>query len=233
MADNKSSVDTWRRAGTLRDRLREVSGTILAMVHAGPKAQESRQSAHQAVKTLNDLLDKTSEDVVPREYGHAPILDEVHWMLVVLAKEKEAVPDEEGFFNYWNAVVEAIGVEADRLDSLRASLETLPEVKAASPPPPADTKADRPEWNRGRGQLLFRGNVVKRARVGIAKNVVMVLDSFQELDWQERVDDPLPEGRNQQRLHETIKSLNRGLNGLRFHADGKGQGFVWEPAEGH
>ena len=67
-----------------------------------------------------------------------------------------------------------------------------------------------------------------------APNQRLVLATFQESGWPERIDDPLP-GRNGQdrkrRVRETAKSLNRGLapGVARFHADGTGTGFRWAP----
>jgi hypothetical protein len=59
--------------------------------------------------------------------------------------------------------------------------------------------------------------------------VVCIIDAFQELDWPERIDDPLPNGQNSQRLNETIHSLNERLRFIRFRADGTGCGILWEP----
>ena len=57
-----------------------------------------------------------------------------------------------------------------------------------------------------------------------------VLDAFQEDGWPDRIDDPLSPSKDQQRLHETIASLNENmaLPLVHFRADGTGQGIVWE-----
>jgi hypothetical protein len=62
----------------------------------------------------------------------------------------------------------------------------------------------------------------------VAKNVVKILDAFQEDGWPKRIDDPLQPSKDQQRLHEAIKRLNDNLDILRFRADGTGQGILWE-----
>jgi hypothetical protein len=99
-----------------------------------------------------------------------------------------------------------------------------------SPKPAAQMGVDRPvpAWNKDRGELSYRTVVVKRVRTAVATNVVKVLDVFQEEGWPDRIDDPLDPSKDQQRLHETIKRLNDNLKEIRFHADGMGQGIVWE-----
>ena len=92
-------------------------------------------------------------------------------------------------------------------------------------------KHDRaiPSWHKDRGELTFQSKIIKRIRsVSVAKNVVRVLDVFQEENWPDRIDDPLDPSKDQQRLHETIKRLNDNLEMIRFRADGTGQGILWE-----
>jgi hypothetical protein len=89
--------------------------------------------------------------------------------------------------------------------------------------------AHKPKWDRDSGELLLDGEVIRRVKsLKKAKNIVAVLDAFEEEHWQRRIDDPLPGGRNQKRLHETVKRLNDGLEKIRFRADGSGEGFKWE-----
>jgi hypothetical protein len=90
-----------------------------------------------------------------------------------------------------------------------------------------------PEWDEARRELRYDGQVIKRYRVP-ARNQALVLATFQELDWPEVIDDPLPpEGEQdpKQRLQATIKSLNRNqLKPLiRFHGNGNGLQVSWEP----
>lgn len=87
--------------------------------------------------------------------------------------------------------------------------------------------APKPSWDRINGVLSFSGAAIKEIRrIGVAKNVVLVLDTFQELGWPKRVDSPLPPG--SQKHHATINSLNTDLSRIRFKSDGEGKGFVWE-----
>lgn len=91
----------------------------------------------------------------------------------------------------------------------------------------ASSVFETPSWN-GANELTFRGLVIRRVRNrGQAVNVATVLDAFQEQSWPARIDDPLPDGRDQQRLHATVRSLNKGLTGIVFSADGSGEGYQW------
>jgi hypothetical protein len=90
---------------------------------------------------------------------------------------------------------------------------------------------DRPVWDREQRQLCFNGTVVRTvAHPNAAKNIVSVLNAFEEAGWPPRIDDPLPGGRNSQRLHATIQSLNDGLTKIVFTADGTGKGYTWRSA---
>ena len=94
--------------------------------------------------------------------------------------------------------------------------------------------ADLPSWDAGRRELRVGLIVVKRFRQP-AKNQEMILAAFQEEGWPAHLDDPLPGGDNQDapdRLHDTIRRLNDQKVGLiRFLADGRGQGIIWERRE--
>jgi hypothetical protein len=72
--------------------------------------------------------------------------------------------------------------------------------------------------------------VIKRIRsLKQAKNVVLILDSFEELGWPERVDDPLPGGSGidrVERLYEAVKSLNDRLKLIRFSKVGECVGWA-------
>ena len=106
----------------------------------------------------------------------------------------------------------------DELREFADELETEPNLA------PAKTK---PSWDRIKGVLSFNGEAIKEIRrIGVAKNVVLVLDTFQELDWPVRVDSPM--SADSQKHHATIRSLNTSLSRIRFKSDGEGDGFIWE-----
>jgi hypothetical protein len=98
----------------------------------------------------------------------------------------------------------------------------------AAKPAAGGGDAPKPSWDRIKGELSFDGETVRRIRrIGVAKNVVRVLDTFQELGWPDRVDSPLSSP-NSQKHHATILSLNTDLSRIRFRSDGEGEGFIWE-----
>lgn len=102
-------------------------------------------------------------------------------------------------------------------------------------PEPTNSIAEKPTWDAVRRELRVGDVLVKRFRVP-AGNQTLILEAFEEEDWPERIDDPLPpqSGRDSRnRLHEAIKSLNKNhrVALLRFHGDGTGEGIFWEMQE--
>src|SRR5262249_39269185 len=86
----------------------------------------------------------------------------------------------------------------------------------------------KPRWDGENRELRFDGEVIRRVRGRtIARNVVRVLDAFQEDDWPSRIDNPVHA--DKVGIHEIIKSLNAGLRRIRFRGDGTGEGIVWGP----
>jgi len=89
-----------------------------------------------------------------------------------------------------------------------------------------------PTWDCVRQDLRLGTNVVKEFRMH-SPNQVSILTAFEEEGWPLRVDDPLPpqvDMEAKQRLHDTIKSLNRNQKRqlILFRGDGTGQGVRWE-----
>lgn len=89
-----------------------------------------------------------------------------------------------------------------------------------------------PSWDAVRRELRWRGMIVKKLKQP-SYNQEIILSAFQETGWPERVDDPLPPrlGLNpKQRLHDTIKRLNRNqiTQLIHFRGDGTGRGILWE-----
>lgn len=115
------------------------------------------------------------------------------------------------------------------IDVLLSLPDSQPQSNEAEPQD--NRNASAPSWNKTRGELSFEGNLAKKVRnIGAAKNVVLILDTFQELKWPEKIDDPLPGGADGKRLRDAIESLNKGLIGIRFRPDGTGMGITWERA---
>jgi hypothetical protein len=89
----------------------------------------------------------------------------------------------------------------------------------------------KPQWVKERegawvGELRVGNDIARRVRP-IAKNVILVLDAFEEEGWARAIYDPL-HGDDPQRRHETISSLNDGLNLIRFHGDGTNERIKWD-----
>jgi hypothetical protein len=89
------------------------------------------------------------------------------------------------------------------------------------------TAPDRPTWNPQQGDLRWKKQVLRRVRVMAApSNVQIILDAFQATHWAQQICNPLPHG--QQQLHQALRSLNRGLKKIRFHAREGGQAIRWD-----
>ena len=83
-----------------------------------------------------------------------------------------------------------------------------------------------PTWDRENYHLSFMGELARNVSPR-ARNVIRVLDAFQEEGWPDRIYDPVHDDKT--RIHYTIASLNEGLRKLRFHADGTGERIRWAP----
>lgn len=94
----------------------------------------------------------------------------------------------------------------------------------------------RPRWDP-ECHRLYVGNVLVKEFKLPSPNQGTVLMAFEEDDWPQRIDDPLPpsgEVDPKLRLRSTIKSLNRNQKKrlIRFMGDGSGQGIIWERSDG-
>lgn len=83
----------------------------------------------------------------------------------------------------------------------------------------------RPEWDSVKYELRV-GAMLARRILARSKNQIKVLNTFQECEWANRVDSPFQ--KNDSTLHETIRTMNDGLELIVFHADGAGAGITWE-----
>lgn len=96
----------------------------------------------------------------------------------------------------------------------------------------------KPHWDNQSGELRWHGQIVRVVKPK-ATNVIALLDAFQQQGWPTKIENPVArpldpkfsrrpqEMYNSTRLHDTIKSLNTGLTGLRFNADGTGGAVCW------
>ena len=90
-----------------------------------------------------------------------------------------------------------------------------------------------PRWIKPKGEVLFRGVVVRRiARPLQAKKIVIILDVFEELGWPRQIDDPVTSGPHNAARRRVIESLNKGLTDIHFICVGDGERFGWEERPG-
>jgi hypothetical protein len=94
---------------------------------------------------------------------------------------------------------------------------------------PGQSSPDHPSWHSERGELRLGVDVIRSVRVmAEPSNIQRILDAFQAAGWPARIDDPLPNGPDQQRLHQVVLSLNEGLEAVRFHVQEGGQAVTWK-----
>jgi hypothetical protein len=82
-----------------------------------------------------------------------------------------------------------------------------------------------PTWNNN-GELHFMSKLVKAYRKNPAPNQRLVLASFEEQDWPDEIDDPLPPGKLKDTLDGLKDSLGKG-SPLIFTGDGTGKRIRW------
>jgi hypothetical protein len=89
----------------------------------------------------------------------------------------------------------------------------------------------KPVWNGEPGikELRWNGLLIKKFNQP-AKNQELILAAFQEQNWAPRIDDPLPGGRDQKRMGDTVVALNDNHKNpgiIYFCRDGTGEGVMW------
>jgi len=178
-------------------------------------------------RLVNHACETTSESDTCRVFGHRN--DLALW--------------ERSCFVLTNSGVEFVQTTAQQIDIGNNEYRPLSEYTSrilggsnggtfASSTRASKQKLLVPTWDCDRQELRLGSQVVKEFRLH-SPNQSMILTAFEEEGWPPKVDDPLPphaEIDAKQRLHDTIKSLNRGqkLKLIRFRGDGTGQGIRWE-----
>lgn len=108
---------------------------------------------------------------------------------------------------------------------LEISIELIDKLGLATESP--GWREATPSWDAHSGTLVWQEHVIRKVDRQ-ATNIRDVLDAFEKANWPARILDPLPGGKNQARVSDTVRRLNAGLTGIRFRADGSGAGFLWE-----
>lgn len=90
-----------------------------------------------------------------------------------------------------------------------------------------------PRWDAVERELWFGDLLLKRFGRP-APNVELILATFEEEGWPERIDDPLPPRANSDeatRLRNQVHALNKRLKKrlIFFYLDGTGKGICWKP----
>ena len=94
----------------------------------------------------------------------------------------------------------------------------------------AERDPEKPHWDKPARELRFRGVVVRRVpRPALSRNVVRILDEFEDFGWPPRIGDPFGEGGKDDRRRRAVETLNKGMlnASMRFACDGDGTGFLW------
>jgi hypothetical protein len=104
------------------------------------------------------------------------------------------------------------------------------------PCPHGRALVELPHWDSVLRVLRFRGKIVKQFKEP-APDQETIFMVFEESNWAERIDDPLPPRGDvapKERLHHTIWRLNRNQRNklLVFSGDGTGEGIRWAPVAG-
>jgi hypothetical protein len=134
------------------------------------------------------------------------------------------------------AVVHVRGLSAERaLIDLSRSVDSLgvgrfENLRRAIGEPVDHDHRVVPVWDAAAGELHFAGKVVREVSAR-ATNVRLILAAFQEDSWPIRIDSPLPDGKNSEKLREAVRTLKSGLTKLDFICDGKGEGVQWQAAK--
>jgi len=132
------------------------------------------------------------------------------------------------------------GVRPIRKSSPRKAFVDLLDLRERPAEIETACSASLPRWDGDLKQVWLGSCMLKEYRQP-APNQIAILDAFQAHAWAlRRIDDPIPPFFNgdkiaaKQRLHETIKNLNRSLlkGTIRFHGDGTGTGVRWDPVRG-
>jgi hypothetical protein len=102
-------------------------------------------------------------------------------------------------------------------------LREIGEVPDAQPP------SDLPSWEASSGKLRWKNQVIRKIRVlASPSNIQIILTTFEKAKWRSKIKNPLTQ--DQQQLHQALRSLNRGLTNIRFHAQEGGKAITWEIA---
>lgn len=84
-------------------------------------------------------------------------------------------------------------------------------------PMAAPAPTNLPEFQASSGELRWQGQFIRHVRLQARpSNIFIILEAFQSRCWSEQIPNPL--GKDKQKLHQALRSLNKGLKRIRFHS---------------
>ena len=162
------------------------------------------------------------------------------WKQSLTEEERNRLGDLETAYRRGGTVgiwAEAQGVSLDRATIELARSFGMPDfdyqelLAQIAPDEVAALKvpAGRPVWNRKLGELSRNGKLI-RSISGLqrAKNIVPILDKFEAYKWPVCINIPKSLKGDVDKLGQTVRSLNRGLDDILFERDGTGSGIRWK-----
>jgi len=206
-----------------------LRATLQKLIRLNAYAKQNRTN-------LNDLAVPISDFQL---WGHSEMQLRVLVMEGVLLHFKETTGKTSRSRQFEKGGLHSFGITScfllsDALDETIGGLfaSNDRESKRLSTAPAMDPALMLPIWDPRHRKLMFCGRLVKHFRCP-AHNQETILSAFQEEEWPPRISDPLPptgSSDSKQRLHDTIRSLNRNQSNplIKFGGDGTGEGIVWE-----
>lgn len=90
----------------------------------------------------------------------------------------------------------------------------------------ANAPQDRPEWDAATGELRFGNRLARKVRLMTTTKYHLILEEFDAQGWPRSIDTPA--GWQQQETHDYIRTLNEGLEHIRFHVTSGATRIHWE-----
>jgi hypothetical protein len=92
--------------------------------------------------------------------------------------------------------------------------------------PSCSDHATRPRWDKARRELWY-GDKLCLEYKRPAPRQHLLLDAFEEMNWPDRIDDPLPPGTSANTIGDLQKRLRSNNSPVAIERDGSGTGFLW------
>jgi hypothetical protein len=171
---------------------------------------------------------------------HAMPDETIEQILVLRRLRDDAAKFEQlGEDRFFQEVIEinsesrdSIGEYRDSIDEgLRQAFHCIDIVDSQTTTPTSRKEKTKPSWDKEDSTLCYNNETIRKLQPK-AKNVIRLLDAFQEQGWPDMIEDPFPGfqrvDRNPQRLSDTIKSLKKNLQMIDFHMYGDGRHVCWK-----